>query len=176
MTNSTKLSKTTFRVDPKVFRRFQSCIDTLRLRRDRYLDDVLPIAIGMLRGAKANSPAAVKLMQSVQEIGKKKSDKVAIRLSQSTIDDMNTVCGQKGVPRNQFFQSFLEHLVSGPENGTGPAPLAAACDLIEDPWSNWAMTEKDETPFDHIIMEDLSDADILKAVQETQAARGGDSK
>jgi len=38
------------------------------------------------------------------------------------------------------------------------------------------MTEKDETPFDHIIMEDLSDADILKAVQETQTARGGDSK
>jgi len=71
--------------------------------------------------------------------------------------------------------AVLDQLL-GPDPNMMAWPLAAACDLIEDPWSNWAMTEKDETPFDHIIMEDLSDADILKAVQETQTARGGDSK
>jgi len=173
MTDKGKMSKTTFRVDPKVLRRFQTCIDTLRLRRDRYLDDALPIAIGMLKGAKANSPTAATLMRSVQEAKTDNFQKVAIRLSQSTIENMNLVCADKGIPRNQFFQSFLEHLVFGPENGMGPAPLAAACELIEDPWSNWAGTEKDETPFDHIIMEDLTDADIMKYVHERRTNQTG---
>ena len=171
MTNSEKTSKTTFHVDPEVLRFFQSCIATLRLRRDRYLDNVLPIAVGMLQSAKVNSPTAAKLMRSIQENRKDKLQKIAIRLSQSTIESMNTACAEKGVPRNQFFEAFLKHLIYGPENGWGPAPLAAACDLIEDPFSNWATTEPDETPFDHIIIEDLEASDLTNLIGEIRSKR-----
>jgi len=77
---------------------------------------------------------------------------------------MNAVCADKRVPRDQFFQTFLESLFRPPANGNGPAPLPRALELIEDPWQDWR-DGSGETPFDQIIDPGLTEDGLLEILK-----------
>lgn len=164
MPSSKRKTKTTFRIDPEVLTKFQSYIEPLGLRRDKYVNMILPEAISWLRQAKKNSPTAERFWKSIRDVRGDSLQKVAILLDETVLADMNAVCADKRVPRDQFFQTFLESLFRPPANGNGPAPLPRALELIEDPWQDWR-DGSGETPFDQIIDPGLTEDGLLEILK-----------
>jgi hypothetical protein len=170
MAETNKKSKTTFRIDPAVLGRFQKYIDELGLRRDKYLNMILPTAIWWLRQAKENSTTAERFWKSMRDVRGNSLQKVAVLLDSGVLADLNAVCADKRIPRDQFFQAFLECLTTVPVNGNGPAPLPAALSLIENPWEQWSGSQN-ETPFDHIIMPGFTEDDLLEVLKDSGLPR-----
>jgi hypothetical protein len=170
MTMKKRKTKTTFRVCPKVLSEFQGYMEALGLRRDKYLNRVLPEAIHWLRRANANSPVAEKFWKAMRDVRESSLQKVAVLLDSDLLADLNAACADKHIPRDQFFQTFLECLVQVPVNGNGPAPLPAARSLIENPWEQWSGVA-DETPFDHIIWPQFDEEDLQEALQSENLPR-----
>jgi hypothetical protein len=170
MPANAKRSKTTFRIAPDVLAKFQKYIDELGLRRDKYLNMILPSAIWWLGQAKKNSPTAEKFWKSIRDVRGNSLQKVAVLLDSDVLADLNAVCADKRIPRDQFFQTFLECLITVPVNGNGPAPLPAALSLIENPWEQWSGSQ-DETPFDHIIMPGFTEDDLLEVLKDSGLPR-----
>src|SRR5262249_24082758 len=152
---------------------FQRQMGLLGLRRDKYLNMILPEAISWLRQAQQNSPTAERFWRSVRDVRASSLQKVAILLDPTVLADMNEVCAEKRVPRGQFFQRLLDTLVTVPSNGMGPAPLPYALELIQNPWQAWhnVVDGHSETPFDEIIMPDLTEKDLLEALADSGLPR-----
>ena len=170
MSRNSSKTKTTFRVSPEVVAEFQKYIEALGLRRDKYLNRVLPEGVYWLKQAKKNSPTAEKFWKAMRDVRETSLQKVAVLLDSGVVSDINDVCADKRIPRDQFFQTFLECLVQVPENGNGPAPLPAALSLIENPWEQW-YGSGDETPFDHIIWPQFVEEDLQEALNSKYLPR-----
>ena len=164
MPSANKLSKTTFRISPDVLAEFQEYINAIGLRRDKYLNRVLPRAVSWLSVAKANSPAAERFWKIMRDARKDSIQKIAVSLDSDVLKKLNAVCADKRVPRDQFFETFLETLIQAPVCGSGLAPLPAALSLIEDPWEQWEGAQ-DATPFDHILMPDFDKDDFRELIK-----------
>jgi hypothetical protein len=166
MPKTKRKTKTTFRVDPGVLSKFQRFIEPLGLRRDKYVNMILPEAITWLRRAQKNSPTAERFWKSFRDVRGGSHQKVAVLLDATVLADMNAACAEKHIPRDQFFETLLESLFTQPANGNGPAPLPRALDLIEDPWQDWE-DGSGQTPFDKIIMSDFTEDDLLEVLKDT---------
>ena len=172
MASKSRKTKTTFRVSPQILSEFQEYIEAFGLRRDKYLNRVLPKAIFRLRRANTNSPVAEKFWKAMRDVRERSLQKVAVLLESDVLSDLNAVCAEKRIPRDQFFQTVLECLVQVPATGDGPAPLPTALSLIEDPWEQWSsFGGADATPFDHIIWPQFDEEDLQKALQSESLPR-----
>jgi len=107
----------------------------LNLRRDSLFRKQLPREIEKLASLPANSPpVAAYLQQTRQQSGEAKI-KVGMKLPESLIERINTVCAEKRVPRDLFVETFVEFLVKGdPDIGVDASPLDKAYTYLNDPY------------------------------------------
>lgn len=164
-----KSVQTTFTVDSKIWSSFQHFVDQLQLRRDRFLSNVLPDEIHSLSMIAANSEKGGRYLRensglsSVWEIDGVSPVKVNLNLDKEIVQDMNTVCNEKNVPRDVFMNDFLRFLVHGAANGFCGSPLAIASDLITNPRSQYVFNDGERSYY-----EDLSVTDEFVGAQERQ--------
>lgn len=143
--NSKKKTKTTFWLNPVIFSRFSEEAKELGLRRDAYLNSVLPGEVQLLRRLAANSAKVERFLKMDRKVRQSSLVRVGITLDADVVEAINGVCSSKGIPRDLFIERCLEYLIRGPipGEGDGPAPLPGAAELIVDPRSQWSAFKGD---------------------------------
>ena len=58
--------------------------------------------------------------------------KVVLTLDTPLLEDINSVCQEKGVLRDDFLEGYMTYLLKDHENDLGP-PLFRILELVEDP-------------------------------------------
>ena len=146
-------TKTTFRIDPDIFKEFNDLIKELGLRRDTYLNNVLWGDLYYLNNVPANSSKAGKFYKAIRDIQDPRLKRVGITLDNDLIEKINSICKAKRFPRDAFLERFLIYLTTGPDagEGEGPSPLHRARDLISDPRSEFIMCNED-LPYDFLCI------------------------
>jgi hypothetical protein len=99
----------------------------LGLRRDAYLNNILPGEIALVEHLPANSELAE--LHASDLLTDTRQKKVAIRLNSRIVARLNKACAAKRIPRDAFCASFLRHVVRN---------LQFAADVLENPRSYWS--------------------------------------
>ena len=154
--------KTTFHVDESVLSTFIEYCNQIGLRRDRYLNSILPQAVSLLgRSSARNSTAAEILTKAVRDSQDTKLKKLVITVDAYVIQELNTVCANKRVPRDTIFEEILKCLCNGSTLGSGDIALSTVSEFLNSPWIDWVFPEPDVSPFDNAIIGDLSAPDLI---------------
>jgi len=102
--------KTTFHVDEQTLDRVLRYIRDIGLRRDRYIDGVLPGYIQALREKEKNSLPSSMLAKAALDATRARRKKITITLDSDTLTEMNEACQEQKVPRDLFMDDVLNHL------------------------------------------------------------------
>ena len=145
--------KTTFTVRESTLVDFVQACDRIGLRRDTYLNRVLPKAISLFDGSpKRNSPEAAKISKILRENEKGALKKLVVSLESLVLQDLNVVCREKLVSRDIFFEEVLNSLLNGSPHGFfledkkinpfnedngATRTLKSIANRLYDPWSGW---------------------------------------
>lgn len=130
----------TVRIDRTLAARFSGLMEEIGLRRDAYLNKVLPGEVERLSALPPNTDRAAKYVRLNSQIQADKDARFSLKLDTSLVNRITTVCRQKGIPRDQFIVTFLDYLVNGYEGHEGdpysevPPPLGKASDLLCNPY------------------------------------------
>lgn len=107
------MAKTTLKVDKKHWDYLQREFEIMFLRRDSYLNHVLPQEIDLLAEMPPNDEEGYQWLKKTW-IGKygllqqEEVVQVAINLDSAVIDKLNQTCESRLVPRDAFFNCFLQ--------------------------------------------------------------------
>jgi hypothetical protein len=103
-------TKITVSINKKIFDRFCSTTKELGLRRDTYLNQVLPEEINFFStNAPAGSEQGELLLQKLRS-AQKETVKVGITLDMDVAKEMTETCSEKHVLRDVFIEACLTHL------------------------------------------------------------------
>lgn len=145
---STKKTKTTVTLRRGRYGRFQGLIKELGLRRDTYLNNVLPGEVRELGRIDANSREAEEWLCEVFERhspgGSRQANdliRVNLNLDSELVSEMNAVCTEKRVPRDIFLEAFLDHATSA---------LDLAADHIANPHANDPLLASRKSHYDDL--------------------------
>jgi len=145
------------RIDPGLSVAFAAAASRLGLRRDAYLNKVLPGEIALVERLPLNSEFAQsharKLLTDTRQ-------KVALRLDSKIITRLNKVCEAKRIPRDAFFESLLRHIVKN---------LHYAANVLENPRSYW--TDECE-PYRELVWTDAEVESWSAGVQAIAQVKG----
>lgn len=126
------MAKTTLRVNKKRWEYFSRECQVLFLRRDAYVNHVLPGELTLLESMPACDEEGRRwLKQSWSGKGgllrEEDTQPVAVALAGDLLSRLNTVCDEKRVPRDAFFNCFLDFIT---------ARLYEPAVVIKDPRTN----------------------------------------
>jgi antitoxin component of RelBE/YafQ-DinJ toxin-antitoxin module len=127
----------TVRIDKKVAERFNSLIEDIGLRRDTYLNRVLPQEVDLLSRLPPHSERATRFSKLSERIFEEQKTRLSLKLDSALVQRINDVCREKGLVRDAFIETFLSFLVDGTEGDSNldfvPSPLGQIWQLINDP-------------------------------------------
>ena len=112
--NSDGKTKTTYTLRADLFSEFDRYIKEIGLRRDSYLNSILPNALSELGQAERNSESTQELLRETYRPGAhspyEQDDFVRVNLSLDSklVERMNTECAAKRIPRDLFLEGVLE--------------------------------------------------------------------
>lgn len=178
MKRQSERKKTTLTVRETVLAEFIQVCEQIGLRRDTYLNRVLPKAILLFAASpKRNSPEAEKISKVLREEERGSLKKLVVSLEGSLLKDLNAVCAKKLVLRDMFFEEVLRCLVHGSSHGHLPKtikPLAGEyrredgsrysryeetthalkfiASSIYNPWSGWIAYDEERRHDGHEIL------------------------
>jgi hypothetical protein len=133
--------KTTFWIDGDCYRQFMQDVQDLNLRRDRYLNEaVLPDFLDALEETEPLSDDARTTWKALRKFMRKLLTPVSVKVESTLLTRLNSVCEQKGMPRDMFLETALQRLS---DLDYGPAPLGRAATILAN-----ATTWRDDNPFD----------------------------
>lgn len=129
----------TVRINQKVASTFTRLIKGIGLRRDTYLNKLLPGEVKLLQELPVNSERAAKYVRLTSQSGEEQKTRFSLKLDSALVDQVTDLCRRKGIPRDLFIERFLDFLVNGYENDGDlfddvPAPLGKAYELITNPY------------------------------------------
>lgn len=107
--------RVTIRISKQVLEKFDEILGLLHLRRDAYLNEILPNEIDELEQLPANSEAAEHLLRAHRTVTKETA-RIAVTLQSSVVERLNAVCKEKRVIRDAFFETLFSFLASGIED------------------------------------------------------------
>jgi hypothetical protein len=147
MKTMAKRTKTTFTIRQFILEDFTKACDLIGLRRDTYLNLILPKAIHLFdQSPKENSSAAEKISKLLRTEEPGGLKKLVVSLEGQVLQNLNTVCQKKKVSRDVFFEEVLCILVYGDDNDLGsehraeteyPYALKNTANFICNPWRDW---------------------------------------
>jgi len=124
MKGQSERKKTTLTVRETVLADFIQVCEQIGLRRDTYLNRVLPKAISLFAASpKRNSPAAETISKVLREEERGSLKKLVVSLEGSLLKDLNVVCAKKLVLRDMFFEEVLRCLIHGSPHGYLPKAI-----------------------------------------------------
>ena len=144
-------------IDPEVYSEFERHMQDLGVRRDAYLNKFLGGELAVLRELPANSGRASQLWKAMRRAQGGQLRKVSLRLAASLVAQINEVCGEKGVPRDLFFEQFLRYANDS---------LGKALVYFENPSSAEGWSNEQNRPYAGLILSDGDVRRVLDAVQE----------
>ena len=111
------MPKTTLRVHKKRWELFQNECLAFPLRRDAYLNRILPGEIAILAEIPACDDEGFQWLKKTWNgkdgpLRDEITTHVAVTLTQEVIDVLNETCSIKRVPRDAFFHCFLEFITT----------------------------------------------------------------
>lgn len=130
----------TVRINKQVADSFIQFMEEMGLRRDTYLNMLLPNEAELLSKVPANSERAAKFARLSTQWLEDQKTRLGIKLDTSLVDRINEVCRDKGIARDQFIETFLDFLVNGLKSESDNSheeinpPLAKAYELITNPY------------------------------------------
>lgn len=146
--HKTHKTKITVLINKKIFDSFCDTVKEAGLRRDAYLNQVLPDEISSLTEAPAGSKRGERVLRTLRS-SEKDIVKVGITLDSKVAKDMTKVCADKHVLRDHFMQACLAHL----DNVLGKALV-----LMTNPG-----THRDGNTYHNLGM---SDKDVASLIDE----------
>ena len=153
MKRPSERKKTTLTIHESVLADFIQVCKQIGLRRDTYLNHVLPRAISLFESSrKKNSPEA-KTITKLLHREKGGLKKFCVVLDRAVLKDLNTLCVKKSIPRDIFFEEVLKYLVH-----------TLNCSALHDPWSNFS--DEGSSPFDHIFIGEVSMKEALAVLEK----------
>lgn len=126
----------TVRIRKDVAERFNRLIEEIGLRRDTYLNRVLPQEVDLLGELPPNLERATRFSKLSAQWFEDQKTRLGLKLDYALVQRINDACREKGIVRDDFIETFLEFLVDGYEGDNdfvGP-PLGKAYELINDPY------------------------------------------
>lgn len=130
----------TVRINRKLANTFTRFMEEIGLRRDTYLNKLLANEVELLNNLPPHSERAAKYARLTWQMLPEKDARLSLKLDTSLVNRINEVCREKGIPRDQFIETFLDYLVNGFEGHEGDPfsevtpPLAKAYELITEPY------------------------------------------
>jgi hypothetical protein len=167
--------KLTFTIRTAVLKRFNEAIRAAGLRRDSYLNHVLPDEIDELLPLSPNSERGERQLRDMRRFLYQDFSKVNIALEQEVAEKLNEVCREKRIPRDIFIEEFMEFLSKTPENGSYAAPLAMIYELKNDPRYQYDRSLDDKCPYDWLSVSDdkvQSDFEQMRNLLQQAYKRG----
>jgi hypothetical protein len=123
-------TKTTFTVSFAAISALDRSLKEFGLGRNTYLSSVLPECLNSLKRASANSQQAEDLLHSYyrsdteEQVRRGTLFRLSLTLNQRLVEDMNTACANKRIPRDLFMEGVLE---------AGNRALSKALELFSSP-------------------------------------------
>jgi hypothetical protein len=139
-------TKITVLINKKIFDSFCATVKEVGLRRDAYLNQVLPDEISFLNETPARSKRGELVLRTLRS-SEKDIVRVGITLDSEVAKRMTRVCADKHVLRDLFMQACLEHL----DNVLGQAAV-----LMTNPG-----THRDGNTYDNLGMSDQAVASLI---------------
>ena len=118
-------TKITARLDKEVVTEFNSAIIRLGLRRDTYLNRVLPAEVSYLNNLPVNSVSGELNLRNSRSSN---LVKLGISLDTNLVNRVNAACDTKRIPRDVFFEECIRFLTKS---------LHAVDDALENPRNHW---------------------------------------
>jgi len=118
-------TKITARLDKEVVTEFNSAIIRLGLRRDTYLNRVLPVEVSYLNNLPVNSVSGELNLRNSRSSN---LVKLGISLDTNLVNRVNAACDTKRIPRDVFFEECIRFLTKS---------LHAVDDALENPRNHW---------------------------------------
>lgn len=175
----------TVRVNKKLATAFSSFMEEIGLRRDVYLNKLLPDEVERLSKLPPHSERAAKYARLNWQMLPEKDARLSLKLDTSLVNRITEVCREKGIPRDQFIETFIDFLVNGfegteidPFSEVTP-PLAKAYELITDPYweangelNIYEPLHLDDTQFEKGVFKLFLD-DVSKQRDKVVVKKGG---
>lgn len=126
----------TVRVRKNVAERFNALIAEIGLRRDTYLNRLLPHEVDLLSELPSHSERAAKFSKLSAQWFEDQKTRLGLKLDSELVQRINDVCREKGIVRDNFIETFLDFLVEGYEGEPSSlaSPLGKVYELINDPY------------------------------------------
>jgi len=126
----------TVRIQKDVAEQFNKLIGEIGLRRDTYLNRLLPREVELLSELPPNSERAARFSKLSAQWFEDQKTRLGLKLDTALVQRINDVCREKGIVRDAFIGTFLEFLVDGYEGDSESvgSPLGKVFALIEDPY------------------------------------------
>lgn len=174
----------TVRIDKKIADSFSKYMANMGLRRDTYLNQLFPAEIDRLNKIPPNSARAAKYLRLNWQLSDNDKARLGFKLDSPLVHRINETCLEKGVPRDQFIEKFLDLLVNGyidsvDEFGDFYSPLAKAYELLTNPY--WEANGELNIYEDLYFEDSLLDRGIFKrmfedVLQKETPTQAGDVK
>ena len=140
--------RTTVSFDPRRYAEFDQLVGQIGIRRDAYLNRVLPGEVSLLKDLPANTAVGRKLLRLAVAVRTESQRKVNLRLDARLVDHLNGACREKGIPRDVFFDEFLSHANEA---------LGKALVYLENPSGGEGWSDDRDRPYSSLI---LSESEI----------------
>jgi len=163
--------KLTFTIRTEVLETFNMAIKSAGLRRDSYLNHVLPSEIDELLPLEPNSEKGEKQLRDMRRFLHKDFSKMNVALDEDVAEKLDQVCREKKIPRDMFIEDFMEFLSKSPKHLEWVAPLIKISELMSNPRFEYALDADEKTPYDWIsVSDDDVNTDFEKARKLLQKA------
>lgn len=149
----------TVRIQSQYIMALDNLLARIHLRRDAYLNAVLPDEVEDINSLRRNSDSAAKYLRQMRgSLGDKR--RIAVTLDSDLVQRMNEVCKCKGIVRDAFLEQFIEYLVLGDhEHESCISPLVKAEVLLSNPRHEYDYSHH---PYESLV---LSDDDLKTATR-----------
>ncbi len=158
--------KVTTTIRTEVTEQFNSAVSAAGLRRDSYLNDILPGELDELKELKPNSENGEKYLRGMRRFLHDDFSKVNITLDEEVATKLDKVCREKRIPRDIFIEEFMVFLSNGPENESCAAPLNKIIELRQNPRFEYIPNPDEKTPYDWLSLADKADYPDLEKAKE----------
>lgn len=164
----------TVRIQKDVAERFNKLIAEIGLRRDTYLNRLLPAEVDLLSEIPPHSERAARFSRLSAQWFEDQKTRLGLKLDSALVQRINDVCHEKGIVRDAFIGTYLDFLVDGYEGASDfvGSPLGKVYELIKDPYYE-AGGRRLNIYKEAIHFEDSEfDNSFLKGVLKTGLAKG----
>jgi hypothetical protein len=138
MNETANKQRITVRISREVASQLDDVLGLLHLRRDAYLNEILPDQIDRLDELPANSERSERFLRLDRQLSQDRV-RIAVTLDSALVDRLNSVCKEKRLIRDQFFEHLFTFLAAGrADPDENPfmhvvSPLRKAHAYLEDP-------------------------------------------